>query len=194
MANIITTLSQNNNVQIEFHGRQGKHVRLTPNDQNLKNKWTDWMLEINDFRDLIIPLQLNDVEYLIEKLLRGPNIITFSNINLNRQEYILSNDKKIVRRLDAGNVRNEYQTVALFVENNEGIWPPPSFELNRDEILALLRAMITLDSPNNYRVRDSLRNLQFLSAILWVKKENPDLLRGNKKPTANEIFRISLIK
>ena len=54
--------------------------------------------------------------------------------------------------------------------------------------------MITLDRPDNYYIMDSLRNYQYLLAMLWVKKRNPDLLQGKKRPNANEIFRISLVK
>lgn len=57
-----------------------------------------------------------------------------------------------------------------------------------------MRAMITLDRPDNYYIMDSLRNYQYLLAMLWVKKRNPDLLQGKKRPNANEIFRISLVK
>ncbi len=193
MANIITSLLANNNVRIEFSGRQGAHIRLTPKN-TLPYSWTDWMLAIDDFRDLIIPLSIVDSDFLIGELLNTQNKLPFNAINANRQEYILSDDKKIVRRLDAGKVRNKYQTVALFIKNNARRWLPDSLELNRNEILSLLKAMITLDCPANYYLRDSLRNLQYLSALLWVKKENPKLLQGIKKPKANEIFRISLVR
>lgn len=54
--------------------------------------------------------------------------------------------------------------------------------------------MITLDRPNNYCLVDSLRNMQYLLSILWLKKFNPKLLQGKKRPQADEIFRISLVK
>lgn len=49
-------------------------------------------------------------------------------------------------------------------------------------------------TPANYCIADSLRNLQYLLSILWVKKANPVLLQGRKKPRVSEIFRISLVK
>lgn len=186
MARFTATLSSNNNVRIEFRGRQASHLRLT-------GGWTDWMLSMDDFRDLIIPLTKGDTDSIITELLNNLNRLQFVNTTIG-QEYNLNNDKKIVRRLSAGNIRNEYQSVALFIRNDSQRWPPEPIEISRNEILCLLRAMITLDCPANYCVKDSLRNLQYLSAILWVKKENPKLLQGIKKPNANGIFRISLVK
>ena len=110
------------------------------------------------------------------------------------QEYNLNDDKKIVRRLGAGRARKQYQGVALFIKNDTRTWPPEQIEIEREEILSLIRAMITLDCPDNYCLRDSLRNLQYLLAILWVKKVNLKLLQGRMKPKADEIFRISLVK
>lgn len=194
MANIITSLLENNNIKVEFSGRQGNHIRLTQENNHAEDSWTDWMMAIDDFRDLIIPLSEENVNHLIRELLCNSNILEFNNVDENTQEHILSDDKKIVKRLVAGRERHEYQTIALFIKNNERIFPPDPIELNVDEILSLLKAMITIDAPADYCIKDSLRNLQFLSAILWVKKENPKLLEGNKKPKANEIFRISLVK
>lgn len=184
MANITTELSDNNTVRITFAGRQARHLRLT-------DSWTDWMLAMDDFRDLIIPLCREDVDFIITKLLNKSNRLQFVNTAIG-QEYNLKNNKKIVRRLGAGNIRKEYQSVALFIQND--IWPPEPIEINKREILSLIRAMITLDCPSNYCIADSLRNLQYLLSILWVKKANPRLLQGRRKPKANEIFRISLVK
>ncbi len=186
MANITTELTTNNKVKITFAGRQGKHLRLT-------DSWTDWMLHINDFRDLIIPLSRKDTDFIITELLNNSNKLKFVNTNIG-QEYNLNNDKKIVRREISGKFRKKYQTVALFIKNNSQQWPPSPVEINRNEILSLIRAMITLDRPTDYCIVDSLRNLQYLLAILWVKKFNPNLLQGKKKPKADEIFRISLVK
>jgi len=186
MAKIQVELTTNK-LRITFSsGRQGKHLRLTGN-------WTDWMLEMDDFRDLIIPLHNQDVDFIITELLNNSNRLNFSRTTLG-QELVLDVSKKIVRRVGPGNVRKEYQSVALFIENGDRQFPPPPLEIEIRDLLKLIRAMITLDCPQNYCVRDSLRNLQYLLAILWVRKENPNLLRGESKPKANEIFRISLVK
>ena len=187
MANIEVELTAANALKISFSsGRQAKHLRLTGN-------WTDWMLEMNDFRDLIILLRNEDVDFILTELLNNANKLTFSQTVLG-QELNLSADKKIVRRVGPGNIRKEYQSVALFIANKSQSFPPLPTEIQRNDLLQLIRAMITLDCPQNYCIRDSLRNLQYLLAMLWVKKDNPSLLQGNKKPSANEIFRISLVK
>jgi hypothetical protein len=186
MANITTELSENNSVRITFAGRQARHLRLT-------DSWTDWMLSMDDFRDLIIPLSRDDVDFVITELLNNSNRLQFVNTAVG-QEYNLNNGKKIVRRSGPGNTRSEYQSVALFIKNDTQRWTPDPVEICRDEILSLIRAMITLDCPADYCITDSLRNLQYLLAILWVRKFNPNLLQGRKKPKANEIFRISLVK
>jgi hypothetical protein len=186
MANIKTELSHNNLVSVTFAGRQARHLRLT-------DGWTDWMLAMDDFRDLIIPLTKEDTDLIITELLNNPNRLRFNNTNIG-QEYNLNNGKKIVRRVGAGNTRDEYQSVAFFIKNTSRRWPPEPIEVSKNDILCLMRAMITLDCPANYCVTDSLRNLQYLLSILWVKKSNPSLLQGRKKPRANEIFRISLVK
>jgi hypothetical protein len=186
MANIRTELSNSNAVRITFAGRQGRHLRLT-------GSWTDWMLSMDDFRDLIIPMSEDDVDFIIKKLLNNSNKLPFVDTRFG-QEYNLDGDKKIVRRLAPGAVRNEYQSVALFIRNYPRVWTPEPIELGRNKILALIRAMITLDCPANYFIADSLRNLQYLLSILWAKKKNPRLLDGRKKPKSDEIFRISLVK
>jgi len=186
MANIITELSENNKVRIIFSGRQARHLRLT-------GEWTDWMLAMDDFRDFIIPLRKEDIDFIIGELLHNSNKLQFVQTDIG-QEYNLSNSKKIVRRLGAGNTRNQYQSVAFFIRNNRRIWPPEPIEIRTKDILLLMRAMVTLDCPADYCVTDSLRNLQYLLAMLWVKKTNPKLLQGIRKPRANEIFRISLVK
>lgn len=186
MANIITELTTPDTVKISFAGKHGKHLRLT-------RSWTDWMLNINDFRDLIIPLSDTNVDFIIRELLKNHNNLNFNETDIG-QEYNLNNDRNIVRREIPGNVRKKYQTVALFVKNDPKKWPPDPVKINKEEILSLIRAMITLDCPSDYCIVDSLRNMQYLLAILWVKKSNPSLLQGRKKPNANEIFRISLVK
>jgi len=185
MATITTELTDHNTIKVTFVGRQAKHLRVT-------GSWTDWMLAMEDFRDLIIPLPKEDVDFIITKLLNDSNRLPFVNTAIG-QEYNLNSDKKIVRRLGAGTYRNEYQSVALFIRNDTLIWLPPPIELDREELLKLIRAMITLDSPVDYCITDSLRNLQYLSAILWVKENNSKFLQGKKKPNAKEIFRISLL-
>jgi len=186
MANITTELSEHNTIRITFAGRQARHLRLT-------DVWTDWMLSMNDFRDLIIPLRREHADIITTNLLNGPNRLQFVNTDI-RQEYNLNGDKKIVRRLGPGNTRSLYQSVALFIENNTRTWPPEQIEINQEQLLLLIRAMITLDCPENHCATDSLRNLQYLLAILWVKKKNPKLLQGINRPNSNEIFRISLVK
>lgn len=187
MANIKVELTTTNSLKITFSsGHQAKHLRLT-------GSWTDWMLEMDDFRDLIIPLRNEDIDFIITELLNNSNKLIFSQTPLG-QELNLGAAKKIVRRVGAGNMRKEYQSVALFIENELQQFPPSPAEIGRKDLLQLIRAMITLDSPQNYCVRDSLRNLQYLLAILWVRKENLNLLQGKKRPRANEIFRISLVK
>jgi len=163
MANIITELTSRNKTRISFVGKQARHLRLT-------GKWVDWMLQMNDFRDLIIPLRNEDVEYNI------------------------SGDKKIVRRVGHGIRRKQYQGVSLFIKNNQNKWPPEPIQINKRDLLQLIRAMITLDCPANYCITDSLRNSQLLLAMLWIKKVNSRLLEGKKKPNFSEIFRISLVK
>lgn len=186
MANISSELLANGRIKITFAGRQARHLRLT-------DEWTDWMLAMDDFRDLIIPLSSEDTDSVIVELLNNSNKLRFSRTNIG-QVYVIDDHKKIIRRTGAGNTRKEYQSVALFIKNSARRWPPEPIELGKDDVLALIRAMITLDCPANYCVTDSLRNLQYLLSILWVKKVNPNLLRGKKKPKANEIFRISLVK
>lgn len=126
MANITTELTTNNNVKITFAGRQGKHLRL-------KGSWTDWMLHINDFRDLIIPLSDADVDFIIKELLNNPNNLKFNNIN-NRQKYILNSEKKIIRRVISGKKRKKYQAVVLFIKNKSRQWPPSPVEISKKEI------------------------------------------------------------
>ncbi len=154
MANITTELSPDGLVRIVFAGRQAKHLRLT-------DGWTDWMLAMDDFRDLIIPLTREDTDFIIKELLNNPNRLRFNSATTG-QEYNLGNGKKIIRRVGAGNTRNEYQGVALFIENSARRWSPEPVELSKNDILALIRAMITLDCPANYCVTDSLRNPQYL--------------------------------
>jgi len=187
MAKIQVELTATNTLRITFSsGRQAKHLRLTGN-------WTDWMLEMDDFRDFIIPLRNQDVDFIITELLNNSNRLTFAQTALG-QELNLSASKKIVRRVGPGNIRKEYQSVALFIENETQQFPPPAVEIGREDLLKLIRAMITLDYPQNYCIRDSLRNFQYLLSILWVRKENLKLLQGKTRPKANEIFRISLVK
>jgi hypothetical protein len=185
MANIITELTNNNSISVTFLGRQGAHVRSI-------DGWIDWMLQMDDFRDLIIPLSNLDVDFIITELLNRRNRLTFSNTELG-QEFIISNAKKIVRRAAPGRDRDEYQSVAIFLRNADNRWPPEPFEITRRDILLLIRAMITLNRPANYHIIDSIRNYQYLLAIMWIKKKNPRLLNGQKKPNAREIFRTSLI-
>lgn len=186
MANITVELTSGNKLRISFAGRQAQHLRLS-------GKWTDWMLAMDDFRDLLIPIRNGDIDMIITALLNGCNKISFSHTSIG-QEYRLSDDKKIVRRAGPGATRAEYQSVALFIKNDAKIWPPQPVEIEIQDLMQLLRAMITLDRPRNHCVKDSMRNMQYLLAILWVKKMNPRLLQGSKKPKANEIFRISLVK
>ena len=186
MATVKTELTNSNKIKITFVGRKSGHIRTI-------NGWLDWMLEMNDFRDLIVPLRKEDVDFIITKLLNDSNKLLFRHTNLG-QEYNISEGKKIVRRSGPGRTRLQYQSVALFVENNQNIWPPPPIEIDKEELLQLVRSMITLDCPANYCITDSLRNLQYLVAILWIKEMNPKLLQGEKKPKADEIFRISLVK
>ena len=162
MANITTNLSENNKIRVIFSGRQARHLRLT-------EEWTDWMLSMDDFRDLIIPLSKKDTDFIIDQLLNNSYRLRFVRDGA-RQEYNLGRNKKIVRRLGRGNVREQYQSVALFIKNDRRVWPPEPIEIGKRELLSLIRAMITLDCPANYCITDSLRNLQYLLAILWVKK------------------------
>jgi hypothetical protein len=184
MANIKTELSGKNNIKVTFKSKRTKHLRQAKG-------WLDWMLKINDFRDMIIPLSQKDIDYIITKLLNGHNKMSFI-CNGNKQEYKISRYKKIVRRLDAGYERHEYLSVALFVKVSKIKWPPAPVEIKRNEIIMLMKAMITLDRPVNHYITDSVRNYQYLLAVLWLKKKNPYLLKGEKKPSEKEIFRISL--
>ena len=184
MANITVVSADRDILEISFASRQGQHVRVNDN-------WTDWMLQMNDFRDLITPLNSADVDRIIQELLNNTTRLTFSRTTMG-EEFSLSRGMKIVRRLGHGAQRHEYQSAALFVPNPRNIMPPPLIELQKQELLQLIKAMITLDAPSDYFIKDSLRNLQYLLAILWLKKTNPALLSGTKKLNAKEIFRVSL--
>lgn len=62
----------------------------------------------------------------------------FLNPNLPAKEIAINSglNKKIVRRVGAGNTRNEYQSVALFVQNESQRWPPVPIELKKDESIS----------------------------------------------------------
>ena len=110
MANIKVELTTTNSLKITFSsGYQAKHLRLS-------GSWTDWMLEMDDFRDLIIPLHNEDIDFIITELLNNSNKLIFSQTPLG-QELNLGAAKKIARRVGPGNMRKEYQSVALFIEN-----------------------------------------------------------------------------
>ncbi len=81
MANITTELSRNNLVTITFAGRQAKHLRLT-------DGWTDWMLAMDDFRDLIIPLTKEDTDSIITELLNNPNKLRFTIMYVQIKKYL----------------------------------------------------------------------------------------------------------
>ena len=126
MARIATELLGNGNVQITFTGKQGAHVRLADN-------WTDWMLQMNDFRDFIIPLSREVVDSIVINILNDANTLQFENTAIG-QEYNLGNNKKIVKRVGPGNQRNEYQSIALFIKNDARVWPPAQVEINQNDI------------------------------------------------------------
>ncbi len=174
-------LTANDKIKITLTGRQSKHLRIN-------NSWTDWMLSMNDFRDMIKTIDTTHADRLFRSLINGKAY--FKNKNKVWQEYSLSKGKKIVRRIGKGRLRSEYQSIALFVANSQNLWPPQPFEITISDLSKLMISMITIDRPKEYCIKDSLRNFQYLLSILWMKKVDEKLLQKNLE--AKHIFRLGI--
>jgi hypothetical protein len=55
-----------------------------------------------------------------------------------------------------------------------------------------MNSLITLDKPKEHCIKDSIRNYQYLLSMLWMKKTDEKLLRGQKKLSARNIFRLGI--
>ena len=93
-----------------------KVSKRIPKSLRIKNGWTDWMLSMNDIRDMVIAIDTSTVDTLFKLLTINFKKINFSNMGT-MEEYLLSDEKKIVRRTAPGLQRKEYQTIAIFIKN-----------------------------------------------------------------------------
>lgn len=175
---------EKNVLKIEIKGKSRRSLRV-------KEGWTDWMIKMDDIRDMLIAIDKSMVDKLFKSLTINFKKLKFSKIR-NREECLLSNEKKIVRRTGPGKQRKEYQTIALFVRNEQGESPPPPIKILLRELSKIMIAFVTLDQPKEYCIKDSLRNYQYLLSILWMKKTNEKLLKGEKKLKAKDIFRLGI--
>jgi len=165
-----------------------------PNTVRIENGWTDWMIKMNDIRDMVIEIDNSMVDKLFRSLTIDYKRVRFTPSSKNKNEELsnLSGNNKIVRRTGPGKVREEYQTVSIFTRNAENKWPPPPFTITLKDLQKIMNAFITLDKPEQHCVKDSLRNYQFLLSILWMKKTDEKLLRGQRKLSARNIFRLGI--
>jgi len=172
-------------LEIIFRGaRPRKSVKIG-------NGWTDWMITMDDIRDMVIAIDNRMVDELFKSLTIGYKKIRFTP-NKNEEESALSKSQKIVRRTGPGLQRKEYQTVSIFIKNSKNEWPPPPFTITLKDLSRIMNALITLDKPEKHRVKDSLRNYQYLLSILWMKKTDEKLLKGQRKLSARNIFRLGI--
>jgi len=160
------------------------------NDVRIRDGWLDWMFRIGDFRDIINGLNDEQVDRLFLLITEGTFKIKWVD-QRSRQEYRVSPNLLLVRRAGPGRIRKAYQTVALFVKVGTSEWPL-TFKIPLKGIAALLRAMITIDTPPEYRVRDSIRNAQFIWAIFWLRKEMKRISFSALKLTKEQILRLGL--
>lgn len=175
---------ENNELKIEVEGRPRQSLRVI-------DGWTDWMLTMDDIRDMIIAINSSMVDQLFKSLTVDFKEIHFSKVK-NVEKCILSNEKRIVRRSGPGLQRKIYQTVAIFIKNESNQWPPPPIKISLEELSKILIAFVTLDEPKEYCIKDSLRNYQYLLSILWMKKTDEKLLKGQRKLSAKDIFRLGI--
>lgn len=175
---------ENNKLKILVKGKPRQSLRVLEG-------WTDWMITMDDIRDMVIALDNSMVDQLFKSM-----TLNFKKINFyesgNTQECQLSNKSKIVRRVGPGLQRKEYQTIAIFIKNKDNRWPPPPIKIGLQELSKIMIAFVTLDKPREYCIKDSLRNYQYLLSILWMKKTDEKLLRGQKKLSARDIFRLGI--
>jgi len=172
-------------LEITFGGaRPKKSVRVG-------NGWTDWMIDMDDIRDMVIAINNRMVDELFKSLTISYKKIRFDS-NENEEESVLSENKKIVRRAGPGLQRKEYQTVSIFIKNSKNEWPPPPFTITLKDLSKIMNALITLDKPEEHCVKDSLRNYQYLLSMLWMKKTDEKLLKGQRKLSARNIFRLGI--
>lgn len=177
-------------LEITFKGARPKRsVRIG-------NGWTDWMIDMDDIRDMVIAINNGMVDKLFRSLTIDFKRVCFTPNpeNKNEEVFNLSGNNKIVRRTGPGRVRKEYQTVSIFTRNTENKWPPLPFAITLDDLSKIMNTLITLNRPEKHCVKDSLRNYQFLLSMLWMKKTDEKLLIliGQKNLSANYIFRLGI--
>jgi len=175
---------ENSELEIKVTGKVRQSLRVIKG-------WTDWMLSMDDIRDMVIAIDNSMVDQLFKSLTVNFKKIDFSIVN-DREECSLSKEKKIVRRAGPGLQRKEYQTIAIFIKNESNQCPPPPIKINLDELSKIMIAFVTLDKPKEYCIKDSLRNYQYLLSILWMKKTDEKLLKGQRKLSARDIFRLGI--
>lgn len=175
---------EDNQLKIVIKGKPRQSLRV-------ENGWTDWMITMDDIRDMVIAIDNSIVDELFKSLTISFEKIDFTKVE-DMEECLLSDEKKIIRRVGKGRQRKEYQTIAIFVKNEGNQLPPPPFKINLQELSKILIAFVTLDEPREHCIRDSLRNYQYLLAILWMKKTDEKLLKGEKKLSARHIFRLGI--
>lgn len=173
-------------LEIKFEGaRPKKTIRIV-------NGWTDWMITMDDIRDMVIEINSPMVDELFKSLTINCGKMNFAIVSDDKEELVLSKNKKIIRRSGPGLQRKEYQTVSIFINNPKNEWPPPPFTITLKELSGVMNALITLDKPEEKCVKDSLRNYQYLLSILWMKKTDEKLLKGQRKLSAKNIFRLGI--
>jgi hypothetical protein len=170
-------------VKVVLSGRRRQSVRVA-------GGILDWMLTIGDLRDIIYGLTKRQFETLYDAIVYNPLLIEWVREG-NTQKYPLNNGIVLTRRLGPGRDRTEYQSVALFIPNPDDNWPF-EFEIEVAEIAIVLRAFVTPDAPENYRLRDSVRNSQFIWAIFWLRREMPNIQAAELKLTSKQILRLGL--
>ncbi len=175
---------ENDELKIEIKGKPPQSLRVIKG-------WTDWMIKMADIRDIIIAIDDSMVDELFKSLTLNFRKIDFSKTG-NIEEYSLSKEKKIVRRVGRGKQRKEYQTIAIFIKNEDNQWPPPPIKISAEELSKIMTAFVTLNKPKEYCIKDSLRNYQYLLSILWMKKTDAKMLKGQRKLSARDIFRLGI--
>jgi hypothetical protein len=172
-------------LEIILGGRPKKSVRTG-------NGWTDWMIDMGDIRDMVIEIDNRMADELFKSLTTGYKRINYVSISKNEEEFSLSKSIKIVRRTGPGLRRKEYQTVSIFIKNLKNEWPPSPFTITLKDLSRIMNALITLDKPEEHCMKDSLRNYQYLLSMLWMKKTDAKLLKGQRKLSARNIFRLGI--
>lgn len=172
-------------LEITFKGVRPKTVRIG-------NGWTDWMIKMVDIRDMVIAIDNRMLDELFRTLTTGYKRMRFVAVSRNEEETSLFKGKKIVRRTGPGLRRKEYQTVSIFIKNPNNGWPPSPFTITLKDLSKIMNAFITLDKPREHCVKDSLRNYQYLLSMLWMKKTDEKLLKGQRKLSARNIFRLGI--